>query len=48
YKFRLEDGSLFLIRFSGTEQFLRIYCQSSTLYRVQEILAWAKSWATYI
>jgi len=46
YKFRLEDGSWLLIRFSGTEPVLRLYCESSTLDRVQEILAWAKSWAT--
>ncbi len=48
YKFRLEDGSWLLIRFSGTEPVLRLYCESSTLDRVEEILAWAKSWATYI
>lgn len=48
YKFRLEDGSWLLIRFSGTEPVLRLYCESSTLDRVQEILTWAKSWATYI
>jgi phosphomannomutase len=48
YKFRLEDGSWLLIRFSGTEPVLRLYCESSTLDRVHEILAWAKSWATYI
>ncbi|MCA2504251.1 MAG: phosphoglucomutase/phosphomannomutase family protein [Microcystis sp. M54BS1] len=48
YKFRLEDGSWLLIRFSGTEPVLRLYCESSTLDRVQEMLAWAKSWATYI
>jgi phosphomannomutase len=48
YKFRLEDGSWLLIRFSGTEPVLRLYCESSTLDRVQEILAWAKSWATDI
>jgi phosphomannomutase len=46
YKFRLEDGSWLLIRFSGTEPVLRLYCESSTLDRVAEILAWAKSWAT--
>lgn len=48
YKFRLEDGSWLLIRFSGTEPVLRLYCESSTLDRVDEILAWAKSWAIYI
>ncbi|NCS41631.1 MAG: phosphoglucomutase/phosphomannomutase family protein [Microcystis aeruginosa BS13-10] len=40
YKFRLEDGSWLLIRFSGTEPVLRLYCESSTLDRVDEILAW--------
>ncbi|GCA95443.1 phosphoglucomutase/phosphomannomutase family protein [Microcystis aeruginosa] len=48
YKFRLEDGSWLLIRFSGTEPVLRLYCESSTLARVDEILTWAKSWAIYI
>jgi phosphomannomutase len=48
YKFRLEDGSWLLIRFSGTEPVLRLYCESATLDQVHEILAWAKSWATYI
>jgi phosphomannomutase len=48
YKFRLEDGSWLLIRFSGTEPVLRLYCESATFDRVHEILAWAKSWATYI
>jgi phosphomannomutase len=48
YKFRLEDGSWLLIRFSGTEPVLRLYCESSTLDRVDEILTWAKSWAIYI
>ncbi|NCS54616.1 MAG: phosphoglucomutase/phosphomannomutase family protein [Microcystis aeruginosa G13-05] len=33
YKFRLEDGSWLLIRFSGTEPVLRLYCESSTLDR---------------
>ncbi|MCZ8249085.1 MULTISPECIES: phosphoglucomutase/phosphomannomutase family protein [unclassified Microcystis] len=48
YKFRLEDGSWLLIRFSGTEPVLRLYCESSTLDQVDEILTWAKSWAIYI
>ncbi|NCR19221.1 MAG: phosphoglucomutase/phosphomannomutase family protein [Microcystis aeruginosa LL13-03] len=38
YKFRLEDGSWLLIRFSGTEPVLRLYCESSTLDRVDELL----------
>jgi phosphomannomutase len=46
YKFRLEDGSWLLIRFSGTEPVLRLYCEAATLDRVQETLEWAKSWAS--
>lgn len=48
YKFRLEDGTWLLIRFSGTEPVLRLYCEAATLDRVHETLEWAKSWATYI
>jgi phosphomannomutase len=45
YKFRLEDGSWLLIRFSGTEPVLRLYSEAATLERVHQILAWAKDWA---
>jgi phosphomannomutase len=45
YKFRLEDGSWLLIRFSGTEPVLRLYCEAPTLAQVHEILNWAKDWA---
>ena len=45
YKFRLADHSWLLIRFSGTEPLLRLYCEASTLKDVQETLAWAKDWA---
>ena len=45
YKFRLADQSWLLVRFSGTEPVLRLYCEASSLERVHEILGWAKSWA---
>lgn len=46
YKFRLADGSWLLIRFSGTEPVLRLYCEAGSREQVAKILAWAKSWAT--
>ncbi len=45
YKFRLADGSWLLIRFSGTEPVLRLYCEAPTLSQVRQTLAWAKDWA---
>ena len=45
YKFRLDDNTWLLIRFSGTEPVLRLYCQAATMNEVQQILAWAKDWA---
>jgi len=45
YKLRLADGSWLLIRFSGTEPVLRLYCEAATMEIVQEILHWAKDWA---
>lgn len=45
YKFRLADGDWLMIRFSGTEPVLRLYCEGVTLDRVHQILAWAKTWA---
>lgn len=44
YKFRLSDGSWLLIRFSGTEPVLRLYCEAPTLAQVHRTLAWAKDW----
>jgi phosphomannomutase len=48
YKFRLEDGSWLIIRFSGTEPVLRLYCEASTLEKVEKTLLWAKNWAENI
>ena len=45
YKFRLDDQSCLLIRFSGTEPVLRLYCEAATLEQVHKTLAWAKDWA---
>ena len=48
YKFRLADGSWLLIRFSGTEPLLRLYCEAPTQAQVHQILAWAKDWASSV
>jgi phosphomannomutase len=45
YKFRLADNSWLMIRFSGTEPVLRLYCEAPTLQQVHETLAWTKDWA---
>ncbi|MEQ8972056.1 MAG: phosphoglucomutase/phosphomannomutase family protein [Coleofasciculus sp. C1-SOL-03] len=45
YKFRLANGSWLLIRFSGTEPVLRLYCEASTPEQVRQTLSWAKDWA---
>jgi phosphomannomutase len=46
YKFTLADGSWLLIRFSGTEPVLRLYCEASSLDLVHKTLDWAKAWAS--
>jgi phosphomannomutase len=48
YKFQLADQSWLLIRFSGTEPVLRLYCESATLEQVHQILNWAKDWASSV
>ncbi len=48
YKYRLTDGSWLLIRFSGTEPVLRLYCESLTMKQVHETLNWAKDWANSV
>ncbi|MFB2922271.1 phosphoglucomutase/phosphomannomutase family protein [Aerosakkonema funiforme] len=45
YKFRLADDSWLMIRFSGTEPVLRLYCEAGNLEAVYERLNWAKDWA---
>ncbi|ELR98923.1 phosphoglucomutase/phosphomannomutase family protein [Gloeocapsa sp. PCC 73106] len=46
YKFRLEDQSWLLIRFSGTEPLLRLYSEAQNQETVNRILDWAKDWAS--
>ena len=38
FQFRLEDGGWLLIRFSGTEPILRVYCETTHQDKVQAIL----------
>ncbi len=45
YKFRMSDMTWLLIRFSGTEPVLRLYCQASTMPEVRKVLEWARDWA---
>jgi phosphomannomutase len=45
YKLRLEDQSWLLIRFSGTEPVLRLYCEAATIEDVHKTLNWANDWA---
>ncbi|WAS04929.1 phosphoglucomutase/phosphomannomutase family protein [Gloeomargaritales cyanobacterium VI4D9] len=45
YKFYLNDQSWLLIRFSGTEPLLRLYCESPTSEQGQTMLTWARHWA---
>jgi phosphomannomutase len=45
YKFNLVDDSWLLIRFSGTEPVLRLYCEAATIERVHQTLDWAQEWA---
>jgi phosphomannomutase len=45
YKFNLVDERWLLIRFSGTEPVLRLYCEAATIEQVHETLDWAQAWA---
>ena len=45
YKFRLDDFTWLLIRFSGTEPVLRLYCQAPNMTEVRKVLEWARDWA---
>jgi phosphomannomutase len=38
YKFKLEDGGWLLVRFSGTEPIVRVYCETTSRDRVEPIL----------
>lgn len=48
YKFRLADRSWLMIRFSGTEPVLRLYCEAANLEEVHQRLDWAKNWANSV
>ncbi len=48
YKFRLANDSWLLIRFSGTEPVLRLYCEAATLDQSRHTLNWAKEWANSV
>lgn len=48
YKLRLADGRWLLIRFSGTEPVLRLYCEAADMQQVKQTLEWAKNWANSI
>jgi phosphomannomutase len=38
HKFCLEDGGWVLVRFSGTEPIVRVYCETTDADRVQAVL----------
>lgn len=44
FKFELDDASWLLIRFSGTEPVLRLYCEAATPEFVRSTLAWINNW----
>jgi phosphomannomutase len=44
FKFELEDHSWLLIRFSGTEPVLRLYCEAQTSELVAHTLEWILNW----
>jgi phosphomannomutase len=48
FKFHLANQSWLLIRFSGTEPLLRLYCEALTPEQVQKTLDWANQWALAI
>jgi phosphomannomutase len=48
YKFRLSDRSWLIIRFSGTEPVLRLYCEAPNIQQVHYTLDWAKNWANSV
>ncbi len=44
-KLRLGPSHWLMLRFSGTEPLLRLYCEAPTGERVAEVLAWARGYA---
>ena len=45
HKFVLDDGSWLMIRASGTEPVLRLYCEGLSSKAVESLLDWAEEWA---
>jgi phosphomannomutase len=48
YKFHLDDGSWLLVRFSGTEPVLRLYCEAKSIEQVHATLQAAQDWVKMI
>ena len=46
HKFGLDDGSWLMIRASGTEPVLRLYCEALSTKAVESLLDWAEEWAS--
>jgi phosphomannomutase len=44
-KLRLGPNHWLMLRFSGTEPLLRLYCEAPTAERVEEVLGWARELA---
>jgi phosphomannomutase len=44
-KLRLGPSHWLMLRFSGTEPLLRLYCEAPNEARVQEVLSWARALA---
>jgi len=44
-KLRLGPSHWLMLRFSGTEPLLRLYCEAPTAERVAEVLSWARGYA---
>ena len=44
-KLRLGASHWLMLRFSGTEPLLRLYCEAPSAERVEAVLAWAKHYA---
>ena len=47
-KLRLGPSHWLMLRFSGTEPLLRLYCEAPNEERVAEVLSWAQALATSI
>ncbi len=48
YKFHLESGGWLLVRFSGTEPLLRLYCQASSREEVYALLDEMQTWVKQV